>query len=77
VHADYISGAPALAAYLRVPYYLHPRDSFYPYDGTPGRIDFRPIGDGDGIEFGRGALQVVHTPGHTEVPRHSQVISYL
>jgi glyoxylase-like metal-dependent hydrolase (beta-lactamase superfamily II) len=66
VHADYISGAPALAAYLRVPYYLHPRDSFYPYDGTPGRIDFRPIGDGDGIEFGRGALQVVHTPGHTE-----------
>jgi glyoxylase-like metal-dependent hydrolase (beta-lactamase superfamily II) len=66
VHADYISGAPLLASYLRVPYYLHPRDAFYPYDGTPGRIEFQPIDAGDRIEFGRSAIQVVHTPGHTE-----------
>jgi glyoxylase-like metal-dependent hydrolase (beta-lactamase superfamily II) len=66
VHADYISGAPALASYLRVPYYLQPMDSFYPYDGTPGRLDFQPTNDGDRIEFGRSALKVMHTPGHTE-----------
>lgn len=65
-HADFISGSPALAAELDIPYYLHPADATYPYDGTPGRISFRPIGDGDTIEVGRGALHVIHTPGHTE-----------
>ncbi|MHC4931225.1 MAG: MBL fold metallo-hydrolase, partial [Planctomycetota bacterium] len=65
-HADYISGGPALALSLKVPYYLHPADAIYPYDGTQGKIRFEPATDGRRIPFGRAELQVVHTPGHTE-----------
>jgi glyoxylase-like metal-dependent hydrolase (beta-lactamase superfamily II) len=66
VHADYVSGAVSLAAMFGVPYYLHPADAVYPYDGTPGRIAFQSITDGDSIEFGETALRVMHTPGHTD-----------
>ena len=66
VHADYISGAPRLSQSLGVPYYLHAADSAYAYDGTPGRLRFRPIGDGDVVRVGRCAVRVCHTPGHTE-----------
>jgi glyoxylase-like metal-dependent hydrolase (beta-lactamase superfamily II) len=65
VHADYISGSPALARSLGVPYYLHPADAVYPYDGTPGRLDFEPL-DGRTITVGRSNVTAVHTPGHTE-----------
>jgi glyoxylase-like metal-dependent hydrolase (beta-lactamase superfamily II)/rhodanese-related sulfurtransferase len=65
VHADYISGAPALSAALDVPYYLHPDDAVYPYDETPGVIEFHPVADGDVIEVGGSAVTVHHTPGHT------------
>jgi glyoxylase-like metal-dependent hydrolase (beta-lactamase superfamily II) len=66
VHADYVSGAVALAQRFGVPYYLHPDDAVYPYDGTPGRIEFSPVSDGDVIEFGTATVRVMHTPGHTE-----------
>lgn len=66
VHADYISGAPELARELQVPYYLHPDDAFYPYDGRPGTIVFTPIEHGQEIAFGRSKLKVAHTPGHTD-----------
>ena len=78
VHADYLSGAPALARSLAIPYYLHPADAVYPYDGTPGRLDFRPLQvvsppapqgalqDGGAIPLGRSRVRVAHTPGHTE-----------
>jgi len=66
VHADYVSGAPNLSREFRVPYYLHPADAVYPYDGTPGRIDFRALADGRQIPFGEASLTAVHTPGHTE-----------
>lgn len=66
VHADYVSGAPILSKEHGVPYYLHSADAVYPYDGTPGRIDFRDIQDGAEVTFGDAALTVVHTPGHTE-----------
>jgi glyoxylase-like metal-dependent hydrolase (beta-lactamase superfamily II) len=66
VHADYISGGPALARALGVPYYLHPADAVYPYDGTPGRIPFSPVRDGLEIRVGRAQVLVQHTPGHTE-----------
>ncbi len=65
-HADYISGATGLSARMRVPYYLHPADAVYPYDGTPGTIAFQPLEEGDTITFGRAAVRAVHTPGHTE-----------
>ena len=66
VHADYISGGPNLARALDVPWYLHPADMVYPYDGTPGVLPFTSIGEGDEIRVGDGRLEVLHTPGHTE-----------
>ena len=66
VHADYVSGAIPMSERFGVPYYLHPADAVYPYDGTPGEMEFRPIADGDSISFGESALKVMHTPGHTE-----------
>ena len=45
---------------------MHPADAIYPYDGTPGKIEYRPVSDGDSIELGHTALRVMHTPGHTE-----------
>jgi glyoxylase-like metal-dependent hydrolase (beta-lactamase superfamily II) len=66
IHADYVSGAPALAESLGVPYYLHPADAVSPYDGRPGRVSFEPVDDGATIRVGRGEIRVEHTPGHTE-----------
>jgi glyoxylase-like metal-dependent hydrolase (beta-lactamase superfamily II) len=66
VHADYVSGALPLSQRFGVPYHLHPADAVFPYDGTPGRIHFSPVGDGDFIEVGDTRLSVMHTPGHTE-----------
>lgn len=65
-HADYLSGGPALAAEHDVPYYLHPADAVYPYDGTEGRIRFHALRDGQRIPVGRVEVEAVHTPGHTE-----------
>lgn len=66
VHADYISGAPALSARAGIPYYLHPADHVFPYDGTPGQLDITPSEDGTEIEVGGATVLVRHTPGHTE-----------
>ncbi|MEJ2481760.1 MAG: MBL fold metallo-hydrolase [Gemmatimonadota bacterium] len=66
VHADYISGGPDLAASLGVPWYLHPKDMVYPYDGTAGVLPFTPIEEGQDLAVGAGRVRVVHTPGHTE-----------
>ena len=66
VHADYVSGASSLSARLGIPYYLHPADSSYAYDGTPGRLEFHPLLDGDSIQVGRASVRAMHTPGHTE-----------
>jgi len=66
VHADYISGAPALARASGAPYWLHPADSSYAYDGTPGRLAYSPLQDGTTLRVGRATLAVRHTPGHTE-----------
>lgn len=66
IHADYISGAPLLSGHLGIPYYLHPSDHSYPYDGTPGQLDIEQVGDGDEIPVGNASLTVWHNPGHTE-----------
>jgi len=66
IHADYVSGGPALAASLDVPYYLHPADAVSPYDGRPGRIKYTPMEHGATIRVGKGEVRVEHTPGHTE-----------
>lgn len=66
VHADYVSGAPAISTALGVPYHLHPADAVSPYDGRPGRLRFQPLSDGATLRVGRGRALVRHTPGHTE-----------
>jgi glyoxylase-like metal-dependent hydrolase (beta-lactamase superfamily II) len=65
IHADYISGGPAMSAALGVPYYIHEADSIYPYDGTQGVIEYTPIDGGDSIAVGDASVAVHHTPGHT------------
>jgi len=66
VHADYVSGAATLAENYGVPYYLHPADAVYPYDGRLGAVSHVPIADGAVIPLGRTEVTVCHTPGHTE-----------
>ncbi len=66
VHADYISGAPQMAGELEVPYYLHPADNVWPYDETPGRLEFQPLSDGSELSIGGQTVVAHHTPGHTE-----------
>ncbi|MGA9121310.1 MAG: MBL fold metallo-hydrolase [Bacteroidota bacterium] len=65
VHADYISGAVRIARDRGIPYYLHPADSVFPYDGTPGQVKFMPVSDGLQIRIGRCPITVLHTPGHS------------
>lgn len=65
MHADYLSGGQALAKGWGVPYFVHSDDAVSPYDGTPGRLNYRPLTDGDTVVFGRATLRVAHTPGHT------------
>jgi glyoxylase-like metal-dependent hydrolase (beta-lactamase superfamily II) len=65
MHADYLSGGRAAAARWQVPYFLHPEDACSPYDGTPGRLAYQPLADGDTIAFGRATLRAAHVPGHT------------
>jgi glyoxylase-like metal-dependent hydrolase (beta-lactamase superfamily II) len=64
-HADYLSGARAAAARWQVPYRLHPGDGVSPFDGTPAAFPYVALAEGERIRFGRAALRVSHTPGHT------------
>jgi len=66
VHADYLSGGPALSRSLQIPYYLHPADAILPYDGSPGKIEFAPLADAASIRVGGQEVRIAHTPGHTE-----------
>lgn len=57
-HADHVSGARDLARSHDVPYYLHPADS--------GDLEWTTdLEDGQVIEVGTTAVDVIHTPGHT------------
>lgn len=64
-HADHISGGPALAKELGVPYYLHPYDAIHPMDVLPARMPFDFLRDEQEFKFGRLRLRVMHVPGHT------------
>lgn len=62
VHADHISGGPALAAELGVDYHLPPED-------CGGEVPFpnHPLQDGDVLDLGSAQVRVMsmHLPGHT------------
>lgn len=59
IHADHLSGGPALASRLGAPYCLH--------EAARGAVDlaFEPLRDGQVIEAGNVLIEVLHTPGHT------------
>ena len=62
VHADHLSGGPALAQELGVEYHLPPEDA-------GGVVPFPnvPLGDGDVLDLGSAQVRVMsmHLPGHT------------
>jgi len=62
VHADHISGGPALAADLGVEYHLPPEDA-----GGVVPWPNRPLREGDLLDLGSAEVRVMsmHLPGHT------------
>lgn len=59
VHADHLSGGPALARRTGAPYCLH--------ESNRDRVsfDFMPLMDGERLVAGNVVVEVLHTPGHT------------
>jgi glyoxylase-like metal-dependent hydrolase (beta-lactamase superfamily II)/rhodanese-related sulfurtransferase len=64
-HADHVSGGPALAAALEVPYRLHPYDAIHPMDMLPATVGYEPLRDGETLALGAISLEALHVPGHT------------
>lgn len=64
-HADHISGGPALAEELGVPYWLHPYDGIHPLDVLPARVTYRCLADGAELALGGESVRVLWIPGHT------------
>ena len=59
-HMDHLGALPALRSKLQIPVAVHPLDA--------GRLESPPdmaIRDSGSVSFGRTALHVLHTPGHT------------
>jgi glyoxylase-like metal-dependent hydrolase (beta-lactamase superfamily II) len=65
LHADHLSGGPALGAHDHIPYYLHPYDGIHPMDMLPARMAYRYLEEGQLLQVGRVNIQVLHFPGHT------------
>jgi glyoxylase-like metal-dependent hydrolase (beta-lactamase superfamily II) len=65
LHADHLSGGPALGERDRIPYHLHPYDAIHPMDMLPARIAYRPLEAGQTLRIGSAEVRVLHFPGHT------------
>jgi glyoxylase-like metal-dependent hydrolase (beta-lactamase superfamily II)/rhodanese-related sulfurtransferase len=65
VHADHISGGPALAKATGAPYYVHPYDAIHPIDMLPAVIDYAPLSDGQQFTLGKLTISAIWYPGHT------------
>ena len=59
VHADHLSGGPALAKRVGAPYYLHESAR------AVAHIPFDPLHDEQVLDVGNTKIRVLHTPGHT------------
>lgn len=64
VHADHVSGGPALAEAAGAEYAV--------WEGAGVRHPARGIGEGEGLTLGNVRLDVWHTPGHT--PEHVSLL---
>lgn len=71
IHADFASGAPALAAATGAELALsaHDEGELYQY-----AMPHRPLRNGDRIAVGRLTIEALHTPGHT--PEHLSYLLY-
>jgi len=67
VHADHISGSPALADETGVPYHLGDAASERSVE-----YEYEALSDGDVVEVGDVEIEALHTPGHT-----SEMMNYL
>ena len=65
LHADHLSGGPALGRQAHADYHLHPYDAIHPMDMLPARIAYRPLEDGQTFTLGSAEVAVLHFPGHT------------
>lgn len=57
IHADHLSGGPALARRAACPYCLHEKAAV--------SAPFRALADGEVLKVGNAWIQVIHTPGHS------------
>ena len=63
-HNDHINAAPELAELTGAPIRLHPADQVL-WDQVYRRtVPYEPLADGEKLEVGGIALEVLHTPGH-------------
>lgn len=65
VHADHISGGPALSDATGAPYYVHPYDAIHPIDMLPALIRYAPLADGQTFRVGQVTVTAIWYPGHT------------
>jgi glyoxylase-like metal-dependent hydrolase (beta-lactamase superfamily II)/rhodanese-related sulfurtransferase len=65
IHADHISGGPAMSTASGAPYYVHPYDAIHPIDMLPATITYTPLAEGQRYTIGQVALDVIWYPGHT------------
>lgn len=59
LHADHISGGPAMAKRYAAPYYIHQADS------KGATYEHKILHNHDRIKVGKSVLDVLHSPGHT------------
>jgi glyoxylase-like metal-dependent hydrolase (beta-lactamase superfamily II)/rhodanese-related sulfurtransferase len=65
VHADHISGGPALAEQTGAPYYVHAYDAIHPIDMLPAVIAYTHIEEGHSFQVGQVTITARWFPGHT------------
>lgn len=65
VHADHISGGPALSNQTGAPYYVHAYDAIHPIDMLPATIDYHHLTDGQQFKLGQLTITAIWFPGHT------------
>jgi glyoxylase-like metal-dependent hydrolase (beta-lactamase superfamily II)/rhodanese-related sulfurtransferase len=65
VHADHISGGPALATQTGAPYFVHAYDAIHPIDMLPAVIAYTHIEEGHSFQIGQVKITARWFPGHT------------
>lgn len=65
VHADHISGGPALSQISGATYYVHAYDAIHPIDMLPAKIAYTSLEDGQQFTLGRLTITAIWYPGHT------------